>query len=308
VITSSTTYWHFRFPLEIATPQEYRFGFQGQLKDNEWTGTEGSHLAFKYRVHDARIGRFLSIDPLTAKYPHNSPYAFSENRVIDAVELEGLEKFIITGSYYYGEDYRPELTLVDIYSDFLVVDNTDPSGQPVEYTCGNFVYCDFNRQMEGFRVEQTPTGKDLVVPNLDKNSHDDHRHEDSQGVPTFESRNPNETPEFSIHTWDVRVAELTHVDGQGSTYYAGFGNIQNAIGNGVVDDIDEDGNSYDAISIYMNPSLGTSEVEVVNALRENGVSVENTEIIFRDSPYLEHDQEVDYEFQFFNYECDSGNR
>jgi hypothetical protein len=42
-------------------------------------------------VHDARLGRFLSIDPLTSKYPHNSPYAFSENRVIDGVELEGLE-------------------------------------------------------------------------------------------------------------------------------------------------------------------------------------------------------------------------
>ncbi|MDA3799776.1 MAG: hypothetical protein PF692_11925 [Kiritimatiellae bacterium] len=80
--------------------QAYRFGFQGQAcpelsrreKDNEWTGTEGSHLAFKYRVHDARIGRFLSIDPLTAKYPHNSPYAFSENSVIAYRELEGLEK------------------------------------------------------------------------------------------------------------------------------------------------------------------------------------------------------------------------
>jgi hypothetical protein len=35
--------------------------------------------------------RFLSVDPLSDKYPHNSPYAFSENRVIDGVELEGLE-------------------------------------------------------------------------------------------------------------------------------------------------------------------------------------------------------------------------
>src|SRR6056297_1695330 len=69
----------------------YRFGFQGQEKDNEWTGQQGSHLAFKYRVHDTRIGRFLSIDPLTKDYPWNSPYAFSENRVIDGVELEGLE-------------------------------------------------------------------------------------------------------------------------------------------------------------------------------------------------------------------------
>ena len=42
-------------------------------------------------MHDPRVGRFLSLDPLSKKYPHNSPYAFSENRVIDGVELEGGE-------------------------------------------------------------------------------------------------------------------------------------------------------------------------------------------------------------------------
>jgi hypothetical protein len=42
-------------------------------------------------MHDPRIGRFFAVDPLAAKYAYNSPYAFSENRVIDGVELEGLE-------------------------------------------------------------------------------------------------------------------------------------------------------------------------------------------------------------------------
>lgn len=42
-------------------------------------------------MHDPRIGRFFSVAPLFKKYPHNSTYAFSENRVIDGVELEGLE-------------------------------------------------------------------------------------------------------------------------------------------------------------------------------------------------------------------------
>jgi len=68
--------------------EEYRYGFQGQETDKEWLG---GAVSFKYRVHDARIGRFLSVDPLAPNYPHNSPYAFSENRVIDGVELEGLE-------------------------------------------------------------------------------------------------------------------------------------------------------------------------------------------------------------------------
>ncbi|MGB3525011.1 MAG: hypothetical protein WBB32_03475 [Flavobacteriales bacterium] len=37
------------------------------------------------------MGRFLSLDPLAVKYVWNSPYAFSENRVIDGIDFEGLE-------------------------------------------------------------------------------------------------------------------------------------------------------------------------------------------------------------------------
>ena len=68
--------------------EEYRNGFQKQEKDKElWEGA----MYYKYRVEDPRLGRFFSVDPLYAKYPYNSNYAFSENRVIDGVELEGLE-------------------------------------------------------------------------------------------------------------------------------------------------------------------------------------------------------------------------
>ncbi len=70
---------------------DYRYGFQNQEMDNEIKG-HGNSVNFKYRMHDPRIGRFFATDPLESKYPHNSPYAFSENVVISAVELEGLEK------------------------------------------------------------------------------------------------------------------------------------------------------------------------------------------------------------------------
>lgn len=76
----------------------YRFGFQGQEKDDEVFGSTGSAISFEYRVHDARVGRFLSIDPLAQDFPWNSPYAFSENRVIDAFELEGAEATLIQES------------------------------------------------------------------------------------------------------------------------------------------------------------------------------------------------------------------
>lgn len=75
-----------------ATPGEYRYGFQGQEKDDEIKGGEGNSLNYTFRMHDPRIGRFFATDPLAKQYAYNSPYAFSENRVIDSKEAEGLER------------------------------------------------------------------------------------------------------------------------------------------------------------------------------------------------------------------------
>jgi RHS repeat-associated protein len=74
---------------------EYRFGFNGQEKDDEIAGVTGSHVSFKYRVHDTRLGRFLSNDPLSKDYPMLTPYQFASNTPIQAIELEGLEGLII---------------------------------------------------------------------------------------------------------------------------------------------------------------------------------------------------------------------
>ena len=48
-------------------------------------------MNYTFRMHDPRVGRFLSLDPLIKSYPWNSPYAFAENRVIDGIDLEGGE-------------------------------------------------------------------------------------------------------------------------------------------------------------------------------------------------------------------------
>ena len=72
----------------VQVGRDHKFEFQGQeVQDDlglDW-------ISFKWRNHDPAIGRFFNIDPLAQKYVYNSPYAFSENRVIDGVELEGLE-------------------------------------------------------------------------------------------------------------------------------------------------------------------------------------------------------------------------
>jgi hypothetical protein len=43
--------------------------------------------------YDARLGRFMAIDPLTKKYPELTPYQFAGNTPIWARELEGLESW-----------------------------------------------------------------------------------------------------------------------------------------------------------------------------------------------------------------------
>ncbi|MES2557359.1 MAG: RHS repeat-associated core domain-containing protein [Bacteroidota bacterium] len=88
-----------------------RFGFQGQENDNEIKG-EGNSVNYTYRMHDPRLGRFFAVDPLTDKYPWYSPYQFSGNKVIQFVELEGLEEgvsgsnsgnaFVDATSDYFG--------------------------------------------------------------------------------------------------------------------------------------------------------------------------------------------------------------
>lgn len=84
-------------------PDGYRYGFQGQEKDDE-IKREGNSVNYKYRMHDPRIGRFFAVDPLASSFAWNSPYAFAENRVIANIELEGLER-------YYAADGSVLVTL-----------------------------------------------------------------------------------------------------------------------------------------------------------------------------------------------------
>ena len=79
-----------RWCATVGVLEVLRFAFNGQEKTDEISGL-GNHLDFKYRGYDPRTGRFWSVDPLFRDYPWNSTYAFAENRVIDGIDLEGLE-------------------------------------------------------------------------------------------------------------------------------------------------------------------------------------------------------------------------
>jgi len=72
----------------------YRYGFNGKENDPE-TSTQDYGL----RIYDGRVAKFLSVDPIAKEYPWNSTYAFSENTPIQAIDLEGKEKYVVIRWY-----------------------------------------------------------------------------------------------------------------------------------------------------------------------------------------------------------------
>ncbi|MPT33617.1 MAG: hypothetical protein E2604_00660, partial [Flavobacterium sp.] len=72
--------------------ESYRYGFNGKEKDDEPKG-EGNSINYEARMHDPRVGRFLSIDPLTKQFPSLTPYQFASNDPIESIDLDGQERY-----------------------------------------------------------------------------------------------------------------------------------------------------------------------------------------------------------------------
>ncbi|MFY0256267.1 RHS repeat domain-containing protein [Chitinophaga sp. 30R24] len=98
----------------------YRYGFNGKENDNEVKG-EGNQQDYGMRIYDPRIGRFLSIDPLSASYPYYSPYLFAGNNPILNLDLEGMGP--IDGRFVFvGNTSKPQVlsqNAVDVLNNIM---------------------------------------------------------------------------------------------------------------------------------------------------------------------------------------------
>jgi RHS repeat-associated protein len=100
----------------FGTNSLYNYKFQEQELQ------ETGFYSFKWRQYMPDVGRFFNIDPLSEKYAYQSHYNFSENRVIDGRELEGLEAVdfrkndgyknlvVVVQGWAGGEDTKPSKT------------------------------------------------------------------------------------------------------------------------------------------------------------------------------------------------------
>jgi RHS repeat-associated protein len=91
-VKSATDYYPFGMQMvgRSYSSSVYRYGFNGKENDNEVKG-EGNQQDYGMRISDPRLGRFLSVDPLTKDYPWYTPYQFAGNMPIAAVDLDGEE-------------------------------------------------------------------------------------------------------------------------------------------------------------------------------------------------------------------------
>jgi len=87
-VISATNYYHFgsQMPGRNLEGERYRFGFNGQEKDNEISGTGNSYTA-EYWQYDARLGRRWNVDPKGK--PYESPFSVFSNNPMIMIDPEG---------------------------------------------------------------------------------------------------------------------------------------------------------------------------------------------------------------------------
>jgi RHS repeat-associated protein len=84
----------------------YRFGFNGKEQDGE---TASDAYDFGARIYDARLGRWLAVDPLYSYYSYSTPYAGNGNSPIICKDVDGKRIQIKIGENTYVEYYNGKL-------------------------------------------------------------------------------------------------------------------------------------------------------------------------------------------------------
>jgi RHS repeat-associated protein len=110
-----------------STATNYRYGFNGKENDNEVKGV-GNEIDYGMRGYDPRVGRFMSVDPISIDYPDLSTYQYASNSPIAFVDQDGLEMGYKTadGTVYYPAPSDHLRT--PIPNSWELVDKPDPNG------------------------------------------------------------------------------------------------------------------------------------------------------------------------------------
>ena len=76
------------------TSDAYRYGFNGKEQDKEGMGGGGSTYDYGFRIYNAGIAKFLSVDPHQVRYPEMSAYSIAFNNPLIYVDSDGRDNII----------------------------------------------------------------------------------------------------------------------------------------------------------------------------------------------------------------------
>jgi RHS repeat-associated protein len=194
VVVSAQDYYAFGMiqPGRNISSANYRYGFNGKENDNEVKGT-GNQQDYGMRIYDPRIGKFLSVDPLSKDYPYYTPYQFAGNSPIKFIDLDGEEPKDPTPA-----NLAKTKTILGIYNGFILGAMLSSNNFGVKHMWQ--VVHGLNRNWNAF---QGVVGEGIAAMNLEGNA----TYLYGSWAVSHASFNPNQGSigKATTGNWDVRL-------------------------------------------------------------------------------------------------------
>ena len=138
----------------------YRYGFNGQEKDDNIKGA-GNSYDFGERIQDPRLGRFLSVDPISKFYPFLSVYQYAANTPIWAIDFDGLEATKKT-----TVDENTGKTLIEISIDLKIKNKSEIISDDDAILLGSQIAEQLGKSLAGSVDENTQVKVNVNIINV----------------------------------------------------------------------------------------------------------------------------------------------
>lgn len=159
---------------------DYRYGFNGKEGDDEVKGDDNQQ-DYGMRIYDPRVGRFLSVDPISREYPMLTSYQFASNSPISGIDLDGLEYYYTCDGKFLGNHGTNTQVRLISESDYTTIKNANSeqiNGQTVENALFNMSNGTTMKNIELLRIAGLSYGETglndesmRAVPNAVFNRH-----------------------------------------------------------------------------------------------------------------------------------------
>jgi hypothetical protein len=173
---------------------------------------EGNVYDYGFRIYNPRLGKFLSVDPLTKSYPWYTPYQFAGNKPIVAIDLDGLEEAVVIKTTYYEGDVL--ITKVNVL--YVRPENRKVNPDNPELGTGGVDYILANGLIERMPTLEPGSPEEKIMKKQMNYIEDGKVKRGTRWEALGKGTNEPSTPIYSgEHFWVVTVSEYPNKEGTG---------------------------------------------------------------------------------------------